>query len=103
MSSKVIDAVSSLKQLFTFDFSNNVLQPQMNESIVKMIQKYPDMEILCLDHCGMTDAMSKTYFQSMQNTKLQFLNISWNQITGESMPHLIKVVGQNQSLEKLAM
>lgn len=60
--SDVIDAVSSLKRLFTFDFSNNQLQPQMNESIVKMIEKYPEMEILCLDHCEMTDSMCKTYF-----------------------------------------
>jgi hypothetical protein len=64
-SADVIDAVSMLKRLFTFDFSNNQLQPQMNESIVKMIDKYPEMEILCLDHCEMTDAMCKTYFHSM--------------------------------------
>ena len=60
-----------------------------------MIEKYPEMEILCLDHCGMTDAMCKTYFHSMQNTKLQFLNISWNQITGDSMEFLVHVINLN--------
>ena len=43
MSSGVIEAVSSLKRLLTFDFSNNQLMPQMNESIVKMIGKYPEL------------------------------------------------------------
>ena len=37
-SASVIDAVCSLKRLLTFDFSNNELRPQMNASIVKMIQ-----------------------------------------------------------------
>ena len=67
----------------------------MNESIVKMINKYPEMEILCLDHCQMSDVMCQTYFQSMQSTKLQFLNISWNQITGESIEYVTHVVQQN--------
>ena len=65
MSSGVIDAVSTLKRLLTFDFSNNRLQPQMNASIVQMIRKYPELQILCLDHGGMTDAMCKTYFEDM--------------------------------------
>ena len=51
----------------------------------------------------MTDAMCQTYFQGMQNTKLQFLNISWNQITGSSMEYLVQVLHQNQDLERLAM
>ena len=59
---EVIDAVSTLKHLYTFDFSNNELKPQMNDSIAKMINKYPEMEILCLDHCQMSDSMCKNYF-----------------------------------------
>ena len=67
----------------------------MNDSIVKMILKYPEMENLCLDHCQMTDSMCNTYFASMQNTKLQFLNISWNKITGISIDYITRVVQQN--------
>ena len=94
-SAEVIEAVSTLKRLFTFDFSNNTLQPQMNESIVNMINKYPEMEILCLDHCEMTDSMCETYFNSMQSTNLQFLNVSWNHLTEASLSCLVKVIDQN--------
>ena len=100
---EVIDAVSTLKHLYTFDFSNNELKPQMNDSIAKMINKYPEMEILCLDHCQMSDSMCKNYFENMQNTNLQFLNISWNKITGQSIDFITRVVKQNQDLEKLTM
>ena len=61
------------------------------------------MEILCLDHCQMTDSMCKNYFATMQNTNLQFLNISWNKITGISIDYITRVVQQNQDLEKLTM
>ena len=40
MSSEVINAVSLLKRLFTFDFSNNQLSHQMTSSIVDCIRKY---------------------------------------------------------------
>ena len=54
-SKDVIDAVMTLKRLFTFDFSNNLMPPQMTESIAHMIAKYQEMEILCFDHCEVSD------------------------------------------------
>ena len=36
-SKNVIDAVSRLRRLFTFDFSNNQLPQQMTKSIVSML------------------------------------------------------------------
>ena len=62
-SSGVIDAVSLLKRLFTFDFSNNRLTHQMTESIVGCIRKYPEMEILCLDHCEMPNSICNIVFR----------------------------------------
>lgn len=55
MSKDLIEAVSKLKQLFTFDFSNNLLPALMTQSIANMCNQFPMLEILCLDHCEMTD------------------------------------------------
>ena len=55
-SSNVIDAVKCLRKLYTFDYSNNTLPLVMIPSIVEMTNKYGELEILCLDHCEMTDA-----------------------------------------------
>ena len=95
MSRDVIEAVCGLKNLFAFDFSNNQLPQNMTESIVRMINKYQELEILCLDHCEMTDDISKYVFSNINNTKLQFLNISWNYLSGESLPELVRVVSLN--------
>lgn len=51
----VIDTVRNLACLYTFDYSNNTLPQPMLESIVQMTNKYHMLEILCLDHCEMTD------------------------------------------------
>ena len=51
----VTDAISKLERLFTFDFSNNQLPQQMTRSIVSMLNGYAELQILCLDHCTMTD------------------------------------------------
>ena len=77
-SNDVIETVSLLKRLYTFDFSNNNLTQKMTESIVKMLNKYEMLEILCFDHCDMTDSICKYVFHSIVNTKLQFVNLSWN-------------------------
>ena len=53
--STVIEAVQNLKRLYTFDYSNNTLPQPMLPSIVQMTNKYDMLEILCLDHCEMTD------------------------------------------------
>jgi len=58
-SKDVIDAVMTLKRLFTFDFSNNLLPPQMIESIAHMIAKYQEMEILCFNVCKLNDNVFK--------------------------------------------
>ena len=75
----------------------------MTESIIKMISKYENLEILCIDHCEVTDSIAKNIFNNMTNTKLQFLNIGWNNISGESLKDFEKVLELNQGLEKLAM
>ena len=67
----------------------------MTESIVRMINKYQELEILCLDHTEMPDDISKYIFSNINNTKLQFLNISWNYLSGESLPELVRVVRLN--------
>jgi hypothetical protein len=51
----VINAITGLRKLFTFDFSNNVVPPALAQSIVAMVDKYTMLEILCLDHCEMSD------------------------------------------------
>jgi len=61
------------------------------------------LEILCIDHCEVTDSIARNIFHNMPNTKLQFLNISWNHISGKSIKDFVKVVELNQGLEKLAM
>ena len=68
----------------------------MTESIVRMINKYEELEILCLDHCEMTDDICKFVFSSININKLQFLNISWNLLSGESIGELTQVVNLNQ-------
>ena len=103
ISADVIDAVCQIKNLFAFDFSNNQLPHNMTESIIKMIRKYDKLEILCIDHCEVTDSISKNIFDNMTNQKLQILNISWNHISGESLHFFERVIGLNQGLEKLAM
>ena len=95
LSRDVIEAVCGVKNLFTFDFSNNQLPQQMTESIVRMINKYKEMEILCLDHCEMTDNICKFVFSSININKLQFLNISWNLLSGDSIGELVHVVHLN--------
>lgn len=58
----VIDAITSLSKLHTFDFSNNVVPSQLAHSIVNMIDKYKMLEIFCLDHCDMTDNIFRYIF-----------------------------------------
>ena len=53
------------------------------------------MEIICLDHCEMTDDISRYIFSNINNTKIQFLNISWNYLSGDSLPELVRVVRLN--------
>lgn len=68
-----------------------------------MVKQFPMLEILCLDHCEMSDDICKQVFHSAENTKLQFLNISWNQLSSDSIHDVVRVVEKNQSLAKLAM
>ena len=68
-----------------------------------MCNQFPMLEILCLDHCEMTDDICRHVFHTAQNTKLQFLNISWNLLSGDSIDDIVRVINQNQDLEKLAM
>ena len=75
----------------------------MTQSIANMCNQFHMLEILCLDHCEMTDDICRYVFHSAANTKLQFLNISWNQLSGDSIEDIVRVVQHNQSLEKLAM
>ena len=102
-SNEVIDAVKLLKRLFTFDYSNNNLSTYMTRNISEMLQKYSELEILCLDHCDMPDALCSQVFGNFQNTNLQFLNISWNLLTGDCIKMLAHVLDKNQDLEKLCM
>jgi len=61
------------------------------------------LEILCIDHCEVTDSIARNIFHNMPNTKLQRLNNAWNHISGKSIKDFVKVVELNQGLEKLAM
>lgn len=61
------------------------------------------LEIVCLDHCEMTDEICRRVFHTAQNTKLQFLNISWNQLSSDSIHDIVNFIEQNQDLAKLAM
>ena len=62
LSSSLIEAVTKLKRLFTFDFSNNQLPSQMTQGIADMCNQFPMLEILCLDHCEMTDDICRHVF-----------------------------------------
>ena len=55
MAKNLIEAVMQLHRLFTFDFSNNQLPRIMADSIVRMMKKYRELEIFCIDHCEVTD------------------------------------------------
>ena len=68
-----------------------------------MIKKYRELEILCVDHCEVNDDICSFIFRNFENTKLQFLNISWNQISGDCLDLIKEVLLLNQDMEKLAM
>ena len=61
------------------------------------------LEILCLDHCEMSDQICNQIFPAISNTKIEFLNISWNHLSGDSLNSVVSLLIQNQSLKKLAM
>ena len=61
------------------------------------------LEILCLDHCEMTDQICNQIFPAISNTKIEFLNISWNNLSGDSINSVVSLLNQNQNLKKLAM
>ena len=61
------------------------------------------LEILCLDHCEMTDQICNQIFPAISNTKIEFLNISWNNLSGDSLNSVVSLLNQNQNLKKLAM
>ena len=100
---EVVDSVCLLNRLFTFDFSNNQLPISMAQNLVFMLNKYQEMEVLCLDHSEMEDQVCQYIFQTINNTQLLFLNISWNFLTGDSIKHVTRILARNQNLEKLAM
>lgn len=58
-------------------------------SIVNLANKYHMLEILCLDHCEMLDADCNQLFPNMTNSNLEFLNISWNRLSGDSMSAVV--------------
>ena len=53
----VIDSVAGLRELETFDFSNNLIPTELAASIVNMVDKFSMLEILCLDHCEMSESI----------------------------------------------
>lgn len=67
----------------------------MTHSIVRMINKYTKLEILCLDHCEMTDEVCKYVFDNTTSKNLQFLNISWNHLSGESLSAINHMLNLN--------
>ena len=99
----VIDAIKGLRKLYTFDFSNNVIPSNLAESIVAMVDKYTMLEILCLDHCEISEKIFRYIFQSINNRELIFLNISWNQLSGDTLDEVVRVLSNNPNLKKLAM
>jgi len=82
----------TLKHLFTFDFSNNALPPQMVSSIVRMIAKYQEIEILCLNHTEMNDEICRSIFHGMTNSNLIFLNLSWNLLSENALECLVHIL-----------
>ena len=94
----VIDAITGLEKLFTFDFSNNIVPKKLAQSIVAMVDKYTKMEILCLDHCDMSDQIFRFIFQNINNRELIFLNISWNQLSGDTIDEVVRVLDNNPNL-----
>ena len=63
----VIDAVASLQELETFDFSNNSVPAQLAQSIINMIDKYSMLEFLCLDHCEISAGIFRQIFSNINN------------------------------------
>lgn len=68
-----------------------------------MMQKFKNLEIMCFDHCDVTDDIFMTIFSGMHNTDLRFLNLSWNQLSGACMPLIVDCLVQNQSMTKLTL
>jgi len=99
----VIDAITGLRRLHTFDFSNNTVPAALAKSIVAMVDKYRMMEILCLDHCEMSDEIFRYIFQNINNERLIFLNLSWNQLSGDTVDLIVRVLDNNPNLQKLAI
>ena len=99
----VIDAITGLRKLYTFDFSNNVIPQELAKSIIAMVNKYPMLEILCLDHCDIFDKIFQDIFRTINSRELIFLNISWNQLGGDTIDEVVRVLSNNPNLKKLAM
>ena len=102
-SQDLIEAIMTLKHLFTFDFSNNTLPAQMVSSIVRMIAKYQEIEILCFNHVEMNDEICRLIFHGMTNSNLIFLNLSWNLLSENALQCLVHILSVNRNLEKLAL
>lgn len=98
-----MEAIKRLGVLHTFDYSNNTLPLHLTESIVAMLNKFGMLNILCLDHCEMSDAICKQIFKNINNQQLQFLNISWNNLSGDSLEDIVRILELNPDLQKLAM
>ena len=91
-SNDLFSAISNVKRLFTFDLSNNFFSETLAQSILQMMNKYRELEFLCVDHCEMPDNIGNLLFGQCMNEHLQFLNISWSHLSGESLQSVVRVV-----------
>ena len=64
---ELMSLIMNLKRLFTFDISNNHIPMVMAEGVLQMMNKYRELEILCVDHCEMPDDIGNLLFGQCMN------------------------------------
>ena len=98
---KMIESLSSVKNLKALKFEKNQFNSQSIKSLCRAIGGFKSFESLSLAHCNIEDRLFSELTNQLQSKTLKELDISWNLLTGDSCYPLQNLLKKNQNLTSL--
>ena len=98
----IMEALYKADHLAKLSLSKNLITAEICQHLSVMPQRLHHFQALCLSHCEIgEDGLQLLCEGFYGQTKIKYLDLSWNNISEKGMKIIVTMLGKNHSLEKL--
>lgn len=99
---EIMESLYKADHLRRLSLAKNYLSVNICQHLSKMPKMLHKFEMLCLSHCNFGDEALETLCSGFYGkTTVKYLDFSWNNIQSKGMKHILKMLADNKTLEKL--